>query len=113
MNDEERRARARGWAPIRVRSVKFPLDVQWLTTSPNPRVVCHTEDDGQRGWRVHALILSDKGVKSATRIASLCGLRPAHGWGMDLFVARPCERCVAKLRKLGGIVDLGFDVSDH
>lgn len=92
------------------------MTIQWLTTSPNPRVVCNTSDDGQRGWRLHAIEASDdtrfKDVRSQP---ALCGLIPAHGWGMDLFIERKCIRC---LRKSGlacpGCNGTGYLVgSDH
>ena len=86
--------------------------IQWLTTMPNPRSPAHTcgADDGQVGWRLHAVeadeasTLGEVGSKSAA-----CGLRPAHGWGIDMFIERKCSRCLRKLdlacpvcRGLGG-----------
>lgn len=83
--------------------------IEWLTTRPNPRVVCHTADSGQRGWRVHAVEISDSdkqlslieatsyvysdGVRSSMGKRALCGLRPQHGWGMDLFIEQRCAKC--------------------
>jgi hypothetical protein len=71
---------------------------QWLTTSPNPRVADTGFDAGQRGWRLHAV----KATKSQTfaqvnGYSAACGLRPPHGWGMDLFIERRCSRCLVAL----------------
>ena len=42
---------------------------------------------------------------------AFCGLRPRHGWGVDLFIDRQCARCTAVIarRKQAGevFVDLG------
>lgn len=73
------------------------MPIHWLTTAPNPRVVSQTADDGQRGWRTHAVEGEDTdSLKSLARRAALCGLRPPHGWGMDLFIERKCTRCLRK-----------------
>lgn len=72
-------------------------EIQWLTTAPNPRVVCHTADAGQRGWRLHAVIGSGKDpLYTFEYKTSLCGLAPARGWGVDMFIDKPCERCYRK-----------------
>lgn len=36
---------------------------------------------------------------------AICGLLPAHGWGMDLFIEKKCERCVARVKLQGGSDD--------
>ncbi len=72
--------------------------VQWLTTAPNPRVRGYGADDGQRGWRTHAVIAYEE--QSLTEIANyraLCGLRARHGWGIDLFIEQKCARCLRAL----------------
>lgn len=70
-------------------------DLQWLTTSPNPRVRATGYDAGQRGLRLHAIEATETTPLSSVRYKqALCGLRPGHGWGMDLFIDRPCRRCV-------------------
>lgn len=81
------------------------MKTQWLTTAPNPRGVRaahrgYNADDGQRGWRTHAVEADDKetGADVVTR-RSACGLRPAHGWGVDLFIEEQCQRCVKILAK--------------
>jgi hypothetical protein len=72
---------------------------QWLTTAQNPRSRPTGYDAGQRGWSTHAVIATPSAKFSELRtISSLCGLLPAHGWGMDMFIERQCRRC---LRKLG------------
>ncbi len=39
---------------------------------------------------------------SEGREPALCGLRPGHGWGCDLFIEEPCARCY-KIAKAQGI----------
>lgn len=75
----------------------------WLTTAPNPRSAATGYNAGQNGWALH-LVESDatefsalgKGPKA---VRSLCGLRPRHGWSLDMFIDAKCERCVAALKK--------------
>lgn len=69
--------------------------VQWLTTAPNPRSPATGFDAGQRGWARHAVKAEDKETfaEVGSRPAA-CGLRPVHGWGMDLFVTRKCKHCI-------------------
>lgn len=86
--------------PPRAADVAPPLSAyQWLTTAPNPNVRGYGADDGQRGWRTHAVIATDETKLSEILDSSAaCGLSPAHGWGMDMFIERKCKRC---LRTLG------------
>ena len=71
-----------------------PLKYQWLTTAPNPRHPGTGYDAGQRGWRTHAVPAAIGDRLSDTKYRrALCGLRPAHGWGMDLFIEERCARC--------------------
>jgi hypothetical protein len=79
------------------------MSYQWLTTAPNPQVHSRTADDGQRGWRTHAVEAEDsETLATISRRPALCGLRPAHGWGIDLFIEVKCTRCVRALAKLEG-----------
>lgn len=76
--------------------------LQWLTTKPSGRAHTHSADDGQTGWRVHAVMadpqkrLENLG-KGRTAIAAACGLRPRNGWSMDLFIEDKCKRCESAL----------------
>lgn len=71
---------------------------QWLTTAANPHVKGYGADDGQRGWKVHAVEASDdQNFAAIRRFKAACGLKPAHGWGSDLFIVTKCGRCVAAL----------------
>lgn len=71
------------------------MSIQWLTTAPNPRVRGYGADDGQRGWKLHAVIADDKTVLADVKYEhALCGLVPSHGWGLDLFIEDKCKRCV-------------------
>jgi len=80
----------------------------WLTTMPNPYSPSHTHgaDDGQVGWRLHLvnegmnIIRRGFSVSLALRqpeeidvSPALCGLRPRHGWGLDMFIDEPCKKC--------------------
>lgn len=72
----------------------------WLTTaSGEENRGC---DGGQRGGRVHAVsaLLTETGEQLVGR-AALCGLRPAQGWGADLFVIEPCAKCLAAAKRRG------------
>lgn len=78
-----------------------PLKIEWLTTSPNPRVISHTNDAGQRGWKTHAVNMGEKTNLSEVKYrTALCGIIPRHGWGMDLFIEDKCTRCIKALAKL-------------
>lgn len=77
--------------------------LQWLTTTPNPAVIDWSPDAGQRGWKLHLATLGQfttqrhHGYRQLTTIdrsPALCGLRPAHGWGLDMFIEDECSRCV-------------------
>lgn len=71
--------------------------VKWLTTAPNPRVKATGPDAGQRGWKLHAIITDSDSFEEIRRQHALCGLRPAHGWGLDLFIEDKCQRCLSKI----------------
>ena len=79
--------------------------MQWLTTSPNPRASVVGYDAGQRGWRLHAVLVPSHAPVPVTFSSlrwepALCGLRPAHGWGLYLFIEDRCKRCEAKAATL-------------
>lgn len=76
--------------------------IQWLTTAPNPRSPATGHDAGQRGWKLHAIEASDKQTFADVKsVRALCGLLPAHGWGLDAFIEDKCTRC-AKIISRGG-----------
>lgn len=73
--------------------------IHWLTTAPNPKSPATGYDAGQRGWRLHAVEAPDNFKFSefnATTHPALCGVRPAHGWSLDMFIDRRCVRCERK-----------------
>jgi hypothetical protein len=75
------------------------IEMQWLTTAPNPRSPATGFDAGQRGWRTHAVECKIGSNFGDVRfVSAACGLRPAHGWGLDTFIEDKCQRCAAKLR---------------
>lgn len=72
------------------------MGLQWLTTAPNPASAATGHDAGQRGWRLHAVTADPTATfASLGRMRALCGLRPSHGWGLDLFISDDdrCRRC--------------------
>lgn len=78
------------------------MAIQWLTTMPNPRVRGYGADDGQRGWRTHAVEAEDAEKAGDIRQRpALCGLVPAHGWGIDLFIEYRCKRCARAVAARG------------
>lgn len=71
---------------------------QELVTEPSGRAHTHGADDGRVSWRLHIVPVTNT---PADRFAvALCGLQPRHGWGVDLFVDTPCQRCDARAQKL-------------
>lgn len=73
---------------------------QWLTTAPNPRSRGTGVDAGQRGWRLHAVMASESETFAELKFrVAACGLRPRHGWGLDMFIEAHCARCEAALAK--------------
>ena len=74
----------------------------WLTTAPSGRSHTHGADDGQTGWRLHAVFVDDRATFNDIRYArAACGMLPGTGWGLDLFIEQRCASCVRKLQKLG------------
>jgi hypothetical protein len=52
---------------------------------------------GQRGWRLHAIeVADDELLEAIGQRRAICGLRPSHGWGVDLFIDRECSRCARR-----------------
>lgn len=71
------------------------MHIQWLTTyakNPGP---------WQSGWKLHAIAAQDTEKLEDTkgRVAA-CGLRPRHGWSIDLFINVKCKKCVKKIANL-------------
>lgn len=65
--------------------------IHWLTTAPNPRSPATGSDAGQRGWKLHAVNADDDiGPRAAA-----CGLKPRHGWSLDMFIKDKCCKCSA------------------
>lgn len=80
--------------------------IQWLTTAPNPRYLdkTHGADQGQRGWRLHAIEAHPETSLGEVRYKSaFCGVLPGNGWGLDLFIDQKCARCVRVLARLRGL----------
>jgi len=78
------------------------MERHWVTTNPNPRSSAKGWDAGQVGWRLHLVeIPGGTPIEDEGKIRAICGLRARYGWGVDLFIDRRCEKCVAKVQKLG------------
>ncbi len=70
--------------------------IQWLTTYPSGRSHTHSADDGQTGWRLHAVEANhSEKFRDIKRRVALCGLKPKHGWGLDLFIDEKCKKCLS------------------
>ncbi len=81
------------------------VDFGWLTTAPHP--TRQYSWGGQRGWRLHAVLLPEgELLKDGRELVALCGLSPRRGWGLDLFIEDDCRRCQAAMtrREAGGDV---------
>lgn len=82
--------------PARDLSADLP-GVLWLTTAPSGRARTHGADDGQTGWRLHAVPgRPDETFAQIGKREAICGVRPGTGWGLDFFIERPCKRCAKK-----------------
>lgn len=76
------------------------MPIQWLTTLPSGKAHTCETDDGVTGWRTHAVEADEATLfKDIRDRRALCGLRPRHGWGMDLFIEDKCARCRRVLEK--------------
>lgn len=80
--------------------------IEWLSTAPNPRYIgkTHGADQGQRGWKLHAIAISSgTTLLDIKHRRAVCGLLPGTGWGVDLFIEDRCKRCEARLLKFPNI----------
>lgn len=92
------------YARMLTSQTRWKLD--WFVTAPNPRVamVAQNADAGQRGWRLHALMVNGGNADTLTSIKhyrSACGISPPHGWTIDMLIEQKCERCERALLKFG------------
>lgn len=63
----------------------------WFSTEPNPRT---SGMNAAGGWKLHAVEVVGDGIYGD----AICGCRPAHGWGCDLFITDKCRRCATKVK---------------
>lgn len=75
--------------------------MHWVTTEPNPRSPATGHAAGQRGWKLHYVPSDEETFVGLRYTAALCGLRPRHGWGLDMFIEDKCARCLRALKKEG------------
>lgn len=74
--------------------------IQWLTTRSSGKSHTHSADDGQTGWRLHAVPAQpSQRLTGIGRVRALCGLRPRRGWGLDLFIDEKCRRCALRAKE--------------
>lgn len=81
------------------------MAIQWLTTAPNPRVRATGFDAGQRGWKLHAVETDSDSFKEIRWERALCGLQPAHGWSLDMFIEDKCQRCMNKIPRQRAVAE--------
>jgi hypothetical protein len=72
------------------------MRVTWISTNDK-----NGGGPWQSGWKEHAVPLLDGEDENMSSVAlgkrrALCGLRPRHGWGIDLFIDEKCKRCEAE-----------------
>jgi hypothetical protein len=88
----------------------------WVTTLPHPYRPAHTHgaDDGQVGWKLHAVEMGrdDDFTKEAKRRQAICGVRPRHGWGLDLFIDAECTKCVKAMKKREAAGEVFADLAE-
>jgi hypothetical protein len=71
------------------------VKIEWLPTEPNPRT---SGMNAAGGWRLHAVNVDDDAPSLGIGPrAAVCGLRPAHGWGFDMFITDLCTSCIRSL----------------
>lgn len=73
--------------------------MQWLTTAPNPRTPATGHDAGQRGWKLHLVHSDSESFKNIRFMRAACGMKPSHGWSLDLFIEDKCARCARASEK--------------
>ena len=75
-------------------------EYQWLTTQSHPRLIHSGAPSSISGWKTHAVKSTPAETFTDMRWRrAACGLLPAHGWGMDLFIEQRCKRCDRAVRK--------------
>ena len=98
------------------------MAIEWLVTSPHPKHSGAGWDSGIRGWKLHAVIDPKYDIEPSvwdlkgpmrSKTRALCGLRPRHGWGVDLFIEDECERCAAIVEKLEAARSAAPEASSH
>lgn len=92
----------------KLKDMPTPTGFQWLNTQVDPRKPATGFDAGRTSWKFHAVMADPKESfqQLEERYAmSICGILPAHGWTLDLFmdeddaVAGKCLSCLKKLEK--------------
>ena len=87
---------------MRLSEAQTPDGYQWLTTAPSPYRKVHAlnVDAGRVGWKLHAVKASpDQSFDEIKYEPALCGMRPAHGYDLDMFIVDRCKRCEAAISR--------------
>lgn len=77
---------------------RLPPGYALLTTMNSPR---SHPGASPRGWKTHIVKAdTEETPADAKKRTAFCGLTPAHGWDVDMFIDEPCFNCVKKLAKM-------------
>jgi hypothetical protein len=74
---------------------------EWLCTE-SPKLAYTQAPSAVSGWKLHAVPMpagKDHSLRAIGRRTAACGLQPAHGWAVDLFIEDHCKRCERALQK--------------
>jgi hypothetical protein len=77
--------------------------IEWLTIATNRTRVKRGFDGGRSSWRLHALRLEDDQQKFSdipSGTETVCGIRHACGFDLNVFITDRCKRCERILAKV-------------
>jgi hypothetical protein len=70
--------------------------IEWLTIATNRSRVKRGFDGGRSSWKLHAVRLEDDQQKFSdipNGTETVCGIRPAWGFDLNVFITDSCKRC--------------------
>jgi hypothetical protein len=76
--------------------------IEWLTIATNRSRVKRGFDGGRSSWKLHAVRLEDDQQKFSdipSGTETVCGIRHAWGFDLNLFITDRCKRCERILAK--------------
>ena len=77
--------------------------IEWLTIATNPIRVRRGFDGGRSSWKLHAVRLEDDQRKFSDipkGTETVCGMRPAWGFDLNVFITDHCKKCERILAKV-------------